>query len=179
MKEKSANKSWEQLPDESDLAYQRFSVYLQLGAERSLDAVLQECNKSSTYRNQLARWSSKHSWVQRSGDYDRYLIAKALKHKEEILDRGMARLLGMMDKALDELEAVLDMDNILRVGDGATTVVNQKLKAIDIVLNRIGLVEQKELPDIDKDITINEYVQNIYNQMRLHKRSEGVHDKAG
>ena len=170
MEEKSIHKTWEQLPEESDLAYQRFSVYLQLGPDRSIRKVGEKLGKGRGYEKHLERWSSRYNWVQRSGDYDRYLIAKALKYKEEILDRGMARLLSMMDKALDELEGVLDMDNVLLIGEGGTSVVAQKLKAIDSVLNRIGLMEQKEAPDNDKDLTINGYVQNIYNQMRLHDK---------
>ncbi len=164
---KQLKKPWERWPDETDLGYHRFTVYLELGPERSLEGVRQKVGKSRAYKRQLEKWSSKYNWVQRAGEYDRYVFENVLKHKKEILDKGMARLLGMMDKALDELENVLEMDDVLYLGEGGTSILNQKIKAIDSVLNRIGLIEQKELPLTNGgNITINNYVQNIYNKLR-------------
>ena len=164
---------WEQWPDEPNKAYHRFSMYLKIGPERSIRKVAERLQKGSGYEKHLRRWSSKYNWVKRSGEYDRHLIEKTLKHKEEILDRGMARLLNMMDKALDELESVLDASAVMNVGDGQAHILNQKLKAIDSVLNRIGLIEQKEVPDTGGGIvTMNKYVQNIYTKMRRQNHEE-------
>ena len=162
-----AKKPWQRWPDETDTAYHRFSIYLKLGQKRSLEKVRQELGKTTAYKRQLELWSSKYSWVDRCRAYDEHLVLKSLKNKEQILDRGMARLLNMMDKALDELESILDSSDVIPVGQNQTQIITQKLKGIDIVLNRIGLVEQKEVPDTSGgNVTINNYVQNIYEKMR-------------
>ena len=167
MKELSKTKAWDKREDETDTAYQRFSVYLKMGPDRSQMGVVEKLGKRRGYEKQLQRWSSQHDWVARCSEYDNHLLKKELKNKEDILDRGKARLLKMMDKSLDELEGVIEMNDVLYVGEGGTSVVAQKLKAIDSVLNRIGLIEQKELPPAGGgSVTINNYVQNIYNKMR-------------
>ena len=131
------------LPGESDTAYDRFITYLKMGVGRSLDKVRQEYGKSTAYKRQVEKWSAQHSWVGRVAEYDQHLVMKLLENKEQLLDQGRARMLRMMDKALDELESVLDEDNVINVGEGRVHIITQKLKAIDSVLNRIGLVEQK------------------------------------
>ena len=160
-------KPWQRWPDESDTAYHRFTIYLELGGGRSLRATREKIGKTSGYERQLQTWSSKYDWVDRCKAYDEYLFLKDLSNKEQVLDRGKARLLRMMDKALDELESVLDEEDVIDVGEGRAHILTQKLKAIDSVLNRIGLVEQKEVPDTGGgNVTINNFVQNIYEKMR-------------
>lgn len=178
MKQLQTKKPWERWPDETDTAYHRFSLYLNLGADRTQRAVRERLGKSKVYEHQLQKWSSKYSWVDRAAAYDEHLVLKSLKNKEEILDKGKSRLLGMMDKALDEMEGVLDLDHNDVIDEDVeggqkklnlvnASIVAQKLKAIDSVLNRIGLIEQKELPPVSGgSVTINNYVQNIYNKMR-------------
>ena len=178
MKQLQTKKPWERLEDETDTAYHRFSVYLKLGPDRSIPGVAKQLQKGDGYAKFLRKWSAKYSWVDRATAYDEQLILKSLKNKEEILDKGKARLLGMMDKALDEMEGVLDLDHNDVIDEDVeggqkklnlvnASIVAQKLKAIDSVLNRIGLIEQKELPPASGgSVTINNYVQNIYNKMR-------------
>ena len=143
MKQLQTKKPWMRLPGESDTAYHRFSIYLQMGPERSISKVAERLGKSRGYEKHIARWSSKFSWVGRVAEYDQHLVMKLLENKEQLLDQGRARLFRMMDKALDELESVLDEDNVINVGEGRAHIITQKLKAVDSVLNRIGLVEQK------------------------------------
>lgn len=62
--------SWHRQEGESQKAYEAFLVYRDLGVDRSLDAVVRKCNK---HRSLLARWSSKHGWVERAQDYDDHI----------------------------------------------------------------------------------------------------------
>ena len=55
----SANHPFEQLPRESNKAFAAFSLYLSLGAERSLAAVGQKLGKSVGL---VERWSAKFDW---------------------------------------------------------------------------------------------------------------------
>lgn len=157
---------WEQLPDETDTAYHRFSIYLKMGPDRTLEKTRKELGKASGYCRQLETWSSKYNWVKRVQAYDRYLIRKALKDKEEILEHGKARLLKMVDQALDQLEEVLLGDDVMFVGEGVKDKVGYKIKVAESILDRAGLVKQKDLPEVEKGVTtVHNYIQNIYNKI--------------
>jgi len=56
------NHAFEQLPKESAKAFAAFSLYLNLGAERSLAAVAHKLSKSEQL---LKRWSAKFDWPAR------------------------------------------------------------------------------------------------------------------
>jgi uncharacterized protein (DUF2461 family) len=58
------NHAFEQHPKESAKAFAAFSLYLNLGAERSLAAVAQKLSKSEQL---LKRWSAKFDWPARVG----------------------------------------------------------------------------------------------------------------
>jgi hypothetical protein len=58
---------------ESDVAWQAFQEYRDMGPERSLSKVARSLGKSTQL---LAGWSSKHDWVRRVAEYDRYLDAQ-------------------------------------------------------------------------------------------------------
>ena len=68
-----ASPRWIRTAGESDEAYSAFLAYRDLGADRSLDAVVQELHKSRTI---LGRWSSRHDWVARSTAWDNHLQAE-------------------------------------------------------------------------------------------------------
>jgi hypothetical protein len=53
---------FEQKPDESAKAFAAFSTYLNLGAQRSLEAVGRKLGKSKAL---MERWSKRHNWVAR------------------------------------------------------------------------------------------------------------------
>lgn len=165
-KQLTTDHPWDKLPDESDTAYHRFSIYLELGTDRSISKVRKKTGKSQGYDRHLYRWSSAYNWVERASAYDQYMIKQSLENKGERLKHGQARLIKMMDKALDELDEVLSMGNVLAVGEGGSSVVNQKLRAIENVLDRVGLVKQTEIPDLDnKPVWNNTYIETIYAKM--------------
>lgn len=53
---------FEQKPDESAKAFEAFTVYLNMGAKRSLEAVGRHLGKSKAL---MERWSKRHNWVMR------------------------------------------------------------------------------------------------------------------
>lgn len=87
-----AAKPWDRRPDESGKAFEAFSVYIQLGTTRTLDAVAKQLKKSATI---MGRWSSAYSWVSRAADYDSWvdlearkkLDREAIKRKADMLRR--------------------------------------------------------------------------------------------
>jgi len=89
--------SWERRLDESSAAFAAFEQYRLLGAERSISKVSQKLLKSVPL---LARWSSRHEWVSRSRDYDRY---EARRIHEQLLGQ-LARLRERDLKLADSLD---------------------------------------------------------------------------
>ena len=77
---------FEKLPRESGKAFGAFSLYLGMGAERSLVAVAEKLGKSVTL---LGRWSAKYDWparVQAHGEH----VALAERQAVEVMARAKA-----------------------------------------------------------------------------------------
>ena len=156
---------WDQLPDETNTAYHRFSVYVELGAERSLEKTRLKLGKSSGYLRQLQTWSTKYDWVARASKYDSHIIKKALKKREEIMDKLSVKVLSRAEELVDELLDLALHSGVVSMKEGELQLYSQKLKAIESALDRIGFVRQKEAPELDKPASVNDYLKNIYNRI--------------
>ena len=64
---KWTDKPWERQKGESAQAYEAFSIYLGMGAERSLSAVAKQLSKSLPL---IKRWSREKEWQERIRAYD-------------------------------------------------------------------------------------------------------------
>ncbi len=78
---------WDQQPDESSKAFERFALYRDMGPSRSLRKLAQnlELNPST-----LAEISKKHDWQERIIAFDAY-IDKASQHNQIAQVRAMKR----------------------------------------------------------------------------------------
>lgn len=76
MPNKRTEQPWERQKGESAQAFEAFSLYLEMGADRSLRAVSHECNKSISL---IRRWSSAYNWVERCRAWDNHLQHEAKK----------------------------------------------------------------------------------------------------
>lgn len=158
-------KPWEQWPDETNKAYHYFIGYLELGKNRSLDKLRRKYNKNTSYKRQLAKWSAQHDWVDRVNAYDIHMTEKALKDRSEIIDHAMGRLLMNVDKALDQLFEIMTLPNYVKLENGEKSVLSHKIKAIQMILDRVGLVAYKEPYEPKNDTSDSEYIRNIFDQM--------------
>lgn len=147
-------KPWDQLPDETDTAYHRFSIYLKMGPERTLDRVRKEVGKKSGYQRQLERWSSKYNWVKRASLFDGHIIRKSLEVRQDIIDEVNGKLLMAASRMADELIRVAEHS-------GPESIDPQKVRAIESILDRVGVVKKKDMPDLSP----GEKVQNFYQQI--------------
>lgn len=77
---------FEQQPKESGKAFAAFSVYLNSGPERSLEAVGRKLGKSGSL---IQRWSSRWKWGERVEAHGAYL-ATVEREAVEVLARGTA-----------------------------------------------------------------------------------------
>jgi len=98
---------WERLEGEGVKAYEAFSVYLELGEERSIRAVAKQLNKSTTL---IGRWSRTYQWVERTAAYDvdiqRKAHAQAVKKRRKMADRHISIALKLQEKALQALKDI-------------------------------------------------------------------------
>lgn len=170
------------LEGETDKAYKMFLLYLELGHQRTIEKVRFKIGKTTGYTRQLEKWCSKYNWVQRVRDYDDYLATKTIDGKEEVITKGKARLLKMMNKAIDVVEQVLDSKAEIEVRpdkDGKEVHVrltdyqalNTKLKASELVFKKIGLLDVVEDGgDNSTNKDGDTYIQNVYNNLRVIKK---------
>ena len=124
----------ERLPEERAKPYRAFSVYRDMGAERSIDKA---CNLfyadqgkkrgSARRTGQWAKWAQQHHWVDRAEIYDELM-------EEEKREAGTARRRKLQDQRAEfeakeqtEIEAQVDTLNasLHKMGAAVTTEVTQ------------------------------------------------------
>jgi hypothetical protein len=93
-------KQFEQQPNESAKAFAAFSLYLNLGNERSLEAVSRKLGRCKAL---MERWSKRHRWVERTDCYVRHL-AKVEAEAQTALVREKAAEWGKRQQDLREEE---------------------------------------------------------------------------
>ena len=97
--------AWQQLPHETDKAYQAFVVYRNLDPkERSLSRVVSELGKS---RALIERWSAGWSWVERARAWDAHQemrrLEKLIEAKQKMDEEHLRIIRGARSKAIKAL----------------------------------------------------------------------------
>ncbi len=97
--------AWQQLPRETDKAYQAFVTYRNLEPkERSLTRVSSELAKSIPL---VKRWSSRWDWVERVREWDDYLQMRLLEgrieERQRMDEEHLALIRGARSKAIKAL----------------------------------------------------------------------------
>ena len=75
---------WERQDGETDAAWAGFTIYRDMGAERSLAKVADHIGKSSRW---VATWSTTYDWHVRAARYDSWLDRKALDARVKAIER--------------------------------------------------------------------------------------------
>lgn len=78
--------SHDRLPRETTKAYAAFIAYLEQGPQRSVDQAALKVGKSP---GTLRKWSERHGWVRRAGEYDE-LCARQEREIQSVLTRERA-----------------------------------------------------------------------------------------
>lgn len=101
---KWTDKPWERQKGESAQAYEAFSIYLGMGAERSLSAVAKQLSKSLPL---IKRWSREKEWQERIRAYDndveKQARRKAVAARKDMVDRHIGIAMQLQKKALEAL----------------------------------------------------------------------------
>ncbi|MDD6051646.1 MAG: hypothetical protein PUC00_10355 [Clostridiales bacterium] len=97
--------SWEQQPGESAKAFEAFTAYRDMGADRSTRKVAQKLTKSDSV---IRKWSSTYNWVERARAYDRDLDRQAheqaVHNVQQMNDRHIQMAMQLQEKASAALE---------------------------------------------------------------------------
>lgn len=99
------DKPWERQKGEGEKAYEAFSVYRDMGAERTISAVVIRLEKS---RALIDRWKDRWEWKERVRLYDNDLEKqardKAVKDRKAMVDRQIKIAMQVQKKALEALD---------------------------------------------------------------------------
>ena len=110
-KQNEERKPWERQPNEGTKPYEAFTIYRDMGKERTLPKVAEKCGKSVSL---ISRWSQTHSWVERvtawDDEADRQAAQKQLKDIANARVRQRKQAVKMQLKALQLLESIQEGD---------------------------------------------------------------------
>lgn len=144
---------WDRQQKESAKAFEAFSIYLNLGSERSITKVAQELNKT---RALIGRWSSEWGWQERVRAWDNHLQREA--HKDAVKKvRDMNARHEKMALAIQgaAMEALKKMKSDMITPKNFAAIVRLATE-----LERKSLVENVET--VDEDTDIEEETVHIY-----------------
>ena len=153
MPKRNDTKPWERQEGESIKAFEAFTVYLDMGDERSLRAVGQRLGKS---RALIERWSRTYQWVERVASYDadvqRKAHAKAVDKRRKMVDRHISIALKMQEKALKALEqmdpADIDPKNLIAMLREATKL-EQEMRTVAVDERRAAIADVEDTGEAD------------------------------
>ncbi len=155
-------KEWEQLEPETELAYEWFCRYRDMGAERSLTKVIQKYNKKNTYKSQLAKWSTKYNWTTRVSAYDSHIGGQKLIEMENEQLRAAREHIHLADTVMELVLrklAVLELKDINVNGLKGLAELAVKTKR-----DALGIAERF---DVSGDIDVRQKVsQRIIDEVR-------------
>ncbi len=136
------NKAWERQKEESEKAFEAFTLYRDMGQKRTISAVVKKLGKS---RNLIDRWRERWNWKERVRAYDNELEKqakeKAIKDYKAMTERHIKIAIQLQNKALEAL-------NNLKTEEMAAKDIKEFIKmATDLErLNRT--VEQENNDDV-------------------------------
>lgn len=89
---------WERLPQESSKQFEAFTLYRDLGPNRSIQKVAQERTEGRPHTSRLKEWSFKYEWVERATAYDAHLDEIRRSGKEDEIRELAAQNSHEIDK---------------------------------------------------------------------------------
>lgn len=146
--------SLKQLPDESPAAYQAFIDYIDMGWERSINALIARYRKEkeagtqipSTRFATIAGWSGRFKWQERLGKYREDAAAQAIAQQRDYLDENIAWQLKMHRKLREQIESMVARFDELKIAK-KTRVPDPRNpgQEIEVVYQRVNMVDLERL----------------------------------
>ncbi len=147
---------WDRLPDETELAYRMFCLYRDMGADRTMDAIITLEKKKPTYLGVLRSWSQKFKWVLRANAYDDYLEKRLRKEREkdiiEMRDRHARIGRDMQSLASSSIQKA--QDEYAQHGDVIPIAKVPMFAELGIKIERLAMGETTE--NIGGEVKVND-----------------------
>lgn len=123
-------KLWEPLEGETSKAYEAFSIYRDMGTQRSLSKVSEKLQKSETL---IGRWSRQNDWVNRAAawdaEQDRIVREEQLKDIKKMRKTHADLAVAMLVKSAQALKRIPPEE--LKAGDISRMIeVGSKLERV-------------------------------------------------
>lgn len=112
---------WDRLKDESTKAYEAFSIYRDMGRERSLSKVAEKLQKSETL---MGRWSRTFDWVKRAAKWD----DEQDRQEREIAQKEQAKAIKDMRKRHADLGQAM----LIKAARALAKIPDDEIKPTDI-----------------------------------------------
>lgn len=98
----SEHNPWDQLPEESTKSFHAFAIFRDMGWERSIGKVVNQCRKSPSL---IYRWSAAYRWSERAQEWDAFQDqlgqAQAVRTRMEMNKVTLTIAQTMQTKAMD------------------------------------------------------------------------------
>ena len=112
---------WDARLDESSKAYEAFSIYRDMGIQRTLGKVAAKLKKSDTL---IARWSRTYGWVERAAAWDA---------EQDRLQREEIRKLQIEEiKKMRKRHAKLASDMLVKAAKALQKIPEEEIKPVDV-----------------------------------------------
>lgn len=157
---------WDKKDAESDVAFEAFAVYRDLGASRSIAMAAKKLEKSHQL---LERWSAENQWVLRANSWDAYLDKEqqrqTVKERKEmgrrharIAMQAQAKLIERLNSIRPEqlqasdiprwLEAAVKVERLARGADKYNSDTAAQEAAEELNLRNLSSKDLQQLDDL-------------------------------
>jgi len=146
--------SWERLPDESQQAWEAFTVYRDTPSpQRSLRAVGRQLGKSETL---IERWSVKHRWIQRVRDMNANNDRKWLEALADERAEAARRHYEIARRLLDKVDAHVEQADMTDLTFTQTVRVAGDVMRMEREAMESGrrVIQDNELSDVTPPVVV-------------------------
>jgi len=159
---------WERQLGESARAFHAFTLYRDMGHERSVSKVAQIYRPGRNLRSLMSRWCTKYDWVKRAEAYDDHMDALSRKQAEkevkEMQKRHVTLSLLLQKKAAEKLKdlqaknlkvpdaikALAEGVKLERLARGEAT---EKIKSeVEAIITASGPMPWEEIPEVKEAV---------------------------
>ena len=117
----SKTKPWDRRKDETTKAYEAFSIYRDMGRERSIVKVSEVLNKSGSL---ISRWSGQHAWVSRAAEWD----DEQDRIERERAQKEQAKAIRDMRKRHADIATAM----LIKAAKALQRIPDDEIKAVDV-----------------------------------------------
>ena len=126
--------SWNRLKTDTLKSWEAFEIYRDLGKDRTLKKVAEKLGKSETM---IERWSARHNWKKRVGDYDRYQEKVKENKRQKDIEKALSSHVSI--SRLIQSKIVERIQSLKPEEINAASLANMFNVAVDVERKSLGI----------------------------------------